>query len=35
MPTDPLQALTDTIRAGLPGPEGGIKPLLEALFGER
>ena len=32
---DPLGALTQVITAGLPGPDGSVKPLLEALFGER
>lgn len=32
---DALGALTEAIRTGLPGPDGGMKPLMEALFGER
>ncbi len=39
MPTshgnNPLEALALLIRTGLPAPEGGAKPLLEALFGGR
>ena len=32
--SDPLAALADVIRKGLPGsPQGGVTPLLEALFG--
>lgn len=32
---DALTALAEAIRPGLPGPEGGFKPLLEALSGGR
>src|SRR5687768_16255927 len=35
MPTDSLAALAKLIAAGVPAPEGGVKPLIEALFGER
>ncbi|MCP3963635.1 MAG: AAA domain-containing protein [bacterium] len=32
---DALHNLTEAIRTGLPGPEGGFKPLMTALFGDR
>ena len=32
---DALTQLTDVIRTGLPAPEGGLKPLMKALFGDR
>lgn len=37
MPTtgDVLQELSNVIAAGLPGPDGGLRPKIEALFGER
>jgi acid phosphatase len=33
--SDPLGALTRVVAAGLPGPDGSVKPFLEALFGGR
>lgn len=33
--TDVLRQLSEGIAAGLPGPEGGARPLLEGLFGGR
>ena len=35
MPTDSLTELARVIAAGLPGPDGGLKARIEALFGER
>ncbi len=35
VPTDSLLALAKLIAQGLPGPEGGIRPYIEALFGDR
>ncbi len=35
MPVDSLTLLARTIASGLPGPDGGLKPTLEALFGDR
>lgn len=35
MPTDSLTELTKVIAAGLPGPTGGLRPHIDALFGER
>ncbi len=32
---DALDHLTDAIRAGLPGPDDGFKPLMKSLFGGR
>jgi 5-methylcytosine-specific restriction protein B len=32
---DALGKLSEAIRLGLPGPVGGLKPLMEDLFGER
>lgn len=32
---DAMEALVEVIRRGLPGPEGGVRPLLEGLFGKR
>ena len=32
---DSLSRLAEAIRLGLPGPEGGFKPLMEGLFGDR
>ncbi|MHB1846936.1 MAG: McrB family protein [Deltaproteobacteria bacterium] len=35
MAKDSLEALAAAIRQGLPGPEGGLRPLIEGLFGSR
>jgi 5-methylcytosine-specific restriction protein B len=35
VPTDSLTELAKLISNGLPGPEGGIRPRIEALFGDR
>lgn len=35
MAADSLTDLAEAIRVGLPGPESGLKPAIEALFGER
>jgi 5-methylcytosine-specific restriction protein B len=35
MPTDTLTELAAAIAAGLPGPSSTMRPLIEALFGER
>jgi 5-methylcytosine-specific restriction protein B len=35
MPTDTLTELARVIAQGLPGPEGGLRPRIEALFGDR
>lgn len=35
MPTDSLTELARAIAQGLPGPDGGLRPKLEALFGDR
>lgn len=35
MPSDNLTELANRIAAGLPGPDGGIRSRIEALFGER
>ncbi len=32
---DSLDTLAEVIRTGLPGPTGGVRPLIEALFGSR
>lgn len=33
--TDACTSLASAIQRGLPGPDGGVRPLLEALFGTR
>ena len=35
MPTDPLTDLAGVISAGLPAPTGGLRPFIDALFGDR
>ena len=35
MPTDSLTALANVIAAGLPAPKEGLRPYIDALFGER
>lgn len=35
MPADSLTALAEAIARGLPGPPGGLRPLIDALFGDR
>jgi len=35
MPIDSLTELAKVISEGLPAPEGGLRPRIEALFGDR
>ncbi len=35
MPNDSLTELAKVIAQGLPGPNGGLRPYIDALFGDR